>query len=189
MIEIPFQVSAKTARLIGRENVANADGAVIELVKNGYDADGDFCILYFDNKYNDVPEELSEDEYTRFSQENELISSHYVKNGNVYKLDIEDKDDDDINVYDELKSFFHKKTSIYIIDNGVGMDDNIIKNHWMTIGTNYKEVKTKSDKGRVLTGAKGIGRFALDRLGEKATMYTRKEDAEEGFEWKVNWGR
>lgn len=40
MTKIPFQVSAKTARLIGRENVANADGAVIELVKNGYDVTG-----------------------------------------------------------------------------------------------------------------------------------------------------
>ena len=31
--KIPFKVSARTARLIGRENVATAKGAVIELVK------------------------------------------------------------------------------------------------------------------------------------------------------------
>lgn len=31
--EIPFTVSARTARLIGQENFANAEGAVIELVK------------------------------------------------------------------------------------------------------------------------------------------------------------
>ena len=36
---IPFKVSARTARLIGRENVATSKGAIIELVKNGYDAD------------------------------------------------------------------------------------------------------------------------------------------------------
>lgn len=28
-----FQVSAKTARLIGRENISDVDGAIVELVK------------------------------------------------------------------------------------------------------------------------------------------------------------
>ena len=31
---IPFKVSARTARLIGRENIATSKGAIIELVKN-----------------------------------------------------------------------------------------------------------------------------------------------------------
>ena len=39
LTRIPFKVSARTARLIGRENVATSKGAIIELVKNGYDAD------------------------------------------------------------------------------------------------------------------------------------------------------
>ena len=34
VVEIPFTVSARTARLIGQENFANAEGAIIELVKN-----------------------------------------------------------------------------------------------------------------------------------------------------------
>lgn len=36
---IPFKVPARTAHLIGRENVATSKGAIIELAKNGYDAD------------------------------------------------------------------------------------------------------------------------------------------------------
>src|SRR6218665_3040739 len=47
--QIPFTVSARTARLIGQENFANADGAIIELVKNSYDADGKNAIVLFDN--------------------------------------------------------------------------------------------------------------------------------------------
>ena len=31
-IKIPFKVSARTARLIGRENIATSKGAIIELV-------------------------------------------------------------------------------------------------------------------------------------------------------------
>ncbi|MCD8544902.1 MAG: ATP-binding protein [Sulfurospirillum cavolei] len=47
MAKIPFKVSARTARLIGRENIASSKGAIIELVKNSYDADSPFCIIYF----------------------------------------------------------------------------------------------------------------------------------------------
>ena len=50
MSQIPFTVSARTARLIGRENVANVDGAVIELVKNCYDADADFAAVIVNPK-------------------------------------------------------------------------------------------------------------------------------------------
>lgn len=50
MTKIPFNVSARTARLIGRENVSNANGAIIELVKNCYDADATSCLVLFDKK-------------------------------------------------------------------------------------------------------------------------------------------
>ena len=50
-MKIPFKVSARTARLIGRENVASAKGAIIELVKNGYDADSECGLIYIDNRY------------------------------------------------------------------------------------------------------------------------------------------
>ena len=49
MAKIPFNVDAYTARLIGRENVSKLDGAIIELIKNTYDADASICILYYDN--------------------------------------------------------------------------------------------------------------------------------------------
>ena len=46
MAKIQFNVDANTARLIGRQNVAKLDGAIIELIKNTYDADATKCILY-----------------------------------------------------------------------------------------------------------------------------------------------
>ena len=49
MARIPFNVSAKTARLIGRENVSNLEGALIELIKNTYDADAKKCIVYYES--------------------------------------------------------------------------------------------------------------------------------------------
>ncbi|MCY4046696.1 MAG: ATP-binding protein [Candidatus Dadabacteria bacterium] len=127
-MEVPFTVSARSARLIGRENIANQEGAIIELVKNSYDADANLCILFFDG--NDT---------------------------------------------------------LYIIDDGDGMTDEVIRNHWMVIGTSNKEANIISQKERVRTGAKGIGRFALDRLGSKCIMTTKPKGKKHGYIWNVDW--
>ena len=37
--ELKFRISSRTARLLGRENISNSTVAVLELVKNSYDAD------------------------------------------------------------------------------------------------------------------------------------------------------
>jgi len=74
------------------------------------------------------------------------------------------------------------------------MTDEVIRDYWMVIGTNNKEEYIYSGKGRIKTGAKGIGRFALDRLGTKAEMITKpsherypESDGRTGFLWDVDW--
>ena len=47
-MKIPFTASARTAMLIGMENFSNPEGAIIELVKNTYDADSAYCYILFD---------------------------------------------------------------------------------------------------------------------------------------------
>lgn len=147
MAKIPFKVSARTAKLIGLENFSNQEGAIIELVKNTYDADARNCILIFDLQF------------LKIKEENE-------------KKEILDKE----------------KSSIYIIDNGVGMTDEIITNQWMTIGTDDKLYKHLTEKGRVKTGAKGIGRFALNRLGLITKLLTISKETHLGYSWEVSWG-
>jgi signal transduction histidine kinase len=56
----------------------------------------------------------------------------------------------------------------------------------MTIGTDNKLHDAVTASGRVKAGAKGIGRFALDRLGEQCTMITYPGKV--GYKWIVNWG-
>ena len=127
MARIPFNVSAKTARLIGRENVSNLEGALIELIKNTYDADAKKCVVYYESSTD----------------------------------------------------------RLFIIDNGIGMNKDVIINNWMTIGNSTKKESVFTKSGRVNTGEKGIGRFALDRISEKCTMLTVSKN--ERFEWLVNW--
>jgi len=127
--QIPFTVSARTARLIGQENFANAEGAIIELVKNSYDAEASVCVIVIDP--------------------------------------INDR--------------------IAILDDGDGMTEKTIREKWMTIGTDDKKINYKT-KTRIKTGAKGIGRFALDRLGKSSILVTKTLDSE-AILWDVKWNQ
>jgi signal transduction histidine kinase len=57
----------------------------------------------------------------------------------------------------------------------------------MTIGTDDKLYQHLSENGRVKTGAKGIGRFALNRLGLITNLITLSNKNGEGLNWKVDW--
>ncbi|MBE5933634.1 MAG: sensor histidine kinase [Lachnospiraceae bacterium] len=94
------------------------------------------------------------------------------------------------NTYDADASccvlYYEKSTNtLYLADNGCGMTSRVIKKHWMTIGNSSKKRKFTSKKGRIQTGAKGIGRFALDRIGDSCTMFTKSNSG--ALEWSVDW--
>ena len=196
---IPFKVSARTARLIGRENVATSKGAIIELVKNGYDADSRFCIVLIDNRYSVYHDQISTEDYTQLltlGVYQPLLDSIYQEKENGYF----EKTDVDIEQIGRLKRLLQKNATLYIIDAGEGMTGSIIQNYWMTIGTDNKSSDYVTHGGRVKAGAKGIGRFALDKLGERCEMYTffnpevhndTYEDGKPtgfaGYHWVVNW--
>ncbi|MEQ9287031.1 MAG: sensor histidine kinase [Cyclobacteriaceae bacterium] len=191
MVRKPFKVSARVARLIGRENVANADGAIIELVKNCYDADSKICIVYFDVRHHELPVTLSPSFYKKYLKEtNEqeaisIIELCYEKSDDSFQL----KKDIPENAKKQLEYFFKSKNKLYIIDSGEGMTEDVIDKHWMTIGTSNKLSDVVTNSGRIKAGAKGIGRFALDRLGSICEMITKPEPESEiiGYNWKVDW--
>ncbi|MDK2771102.1 MAG: ATP-binding protein, partial [Flavobacterium sp.] len=202
-IDLPFKVSARTARLIGRENVASSKGAIIELVKNSYDADSKVCIVYFDNKYSVFSNEIDEEHFNKLIElgiSNKKINEIYSKNGDGdYNINSE-LDSEKLQSFKKSISFF---SALYIIDFGEGMTQNIIRDHWMTIGTDNKANNIFTKQGRVKSGAKGIGRFALDKLGSKCEMTTifnpnpeiHNPDTDlngiptkfNGYNWEVNW--
>ncbi len=129
MEKMKYKISSRATILLGRESVSKVDGAVIELVKNTYDADASLCYVCFDIEHD----------------------------------------------------------NIYIIDNGIGMTKDTIDNYWMMIGTDNKKENYESNKKRIKSGEKGIGRFALDRLGSKCEMFTKSEQSEQLILWKTDW--
>ena len=116
------------AELLGVQNFTNAESAILELVKNAYDAE----VLNLTIKFN----------------ENQLI----------------------------------------IEDDGIGMSAEDIKKYWMHIGKSEKKynIIDKNNKNRVLAGSKGLGRFALARLGESVRLFSKKENNNSVI-WSTDW--
>lgn len=73
---------------------------------------------------------------------------------------------------------------IIIEDNGIGMDYEDIKNRWMYVGRSQKKYR---EHERILSGSKGVGRFALARLGNVITMYSKKGEEVPEVIWKTDW--
>ena len=192
-MNIPFNVSARMALLIGRESIPSSNGAIGEIVKNAYDADASEVTVVFDVPYINIPEEISADLlcemkqlYSKKRRNRQLIleclENSYVKIDELYHL-VKPVQDLDIEI---LYSFFKSFNRITFIDNGEGMNSEIIEKYWMTIGTHNKLANSKTKSGRNKVGSKGIGRFSLDKLGERCSMKT-KDDDNSLVEWIINW--
>lgn len=119
------------AEVLGRNNFSTKESAVLELVKNAYDAGA------------------------------EKLTISFRKSKSTGKLFIE------------------------IADDGTGMNGEDIKNAWMYVGRSTRDY-IDSENGRVFAGSKGIGRFALARLGEVVELYSKKEGNSK-IKWGTNW--
>lgn len=179
-----FQVSAKTARLIGRENISDVNGAIIELIKNGYDADAECVYVKFVNPYNEIPQTLTQSEVKKFfKQRMDLIENNYTIFDGKYNLNKIEK----CGLYSDLEYYIRSLSKIIVIDNGNGMSRDVLESSWMKIGTDDKEINIYSpQKKRIKTGAKGIGRFALDKLSLKSKVITKNKN-DKTYEWKIDW--
>lgn len=70
-----------------------------------------------------------------------------------------------------------ERSRIIIEDNGLGMTFEDIRDKWMVIGTSSKRRGKMSPApfNRIVVGKKGVGRFAVDKLGSKLVMRTKKK--------------
>jgi HSP90 family molecular chaperone len=120
--------------MLGDQLIKNAQVALVELIKNAYDADADNVKISFKG----------------FNE----LGDRWEKTGTA---------------------------SIVIEDDGLGMTEETVKQAWLNPATPYKKHDTTQDrrtrKGRVMQGEKGIGRFAMLKLGKKITLITRAENA------------
>ena len=122
-----FKPYARLLTMIGDQLIKNECVAIMELIKNAYDADASWCRVSFENL-----------------GENGVVT---------------------------------ERSRIVIEDDGCGMSSEIIKEAWMAPASPQKKRKGEErrtpKKKRIIQGEKGIGRFALLKLGSKITVVTR----------------
>jgi len=76
-------------------------------------------------------------------------------------------------ILSNVNSLNREESELTIADSGNGMSFQTVEKHWMTIGTSNKRQAPLSDTyGRPVTGNKGIGRFACQRLAERLELVT-----------------
>lgn len=128
--ETHFKTSVLLKSIIGKDLINNDNVAVLELIKNSFDAGSPSVELVYRNI-------ISNDDNTQ-------------------------------------EQYTNKSSKIIIIDKGKGMDKTDIVEKWLNIA--YSEKKNlKEEAGRVLAGAKGVGRFSCDRLGQFLDIYSKKK--------------
>ena len=107
----------------------------------------------------------------------EIVKNSYDANANRVKVEF-------ISVSPQTKS-----SKIIISDDGIGMELSDLKSKWMIIGTSSKRRERTSNPpyNRKVSGKKGIGRFAVDLLGSKLTLKTKKKGTEEWTFLETDW--
>ena len=120
---------ARLLTMLGDQLIKNERIALVELIKNAYDADADRVEVRFE----DFKSDLTHDANSR----------------------------------------------IVVRDDGAGMTPDIVRNEWMNPAAPTKYLAKRAGrrktpgKGRVVQGEKGIGRFAILKLGKVVTVTTR----------------
>lgn len=78
---------------------------------------------------------------------------------------------------------------ISVTDDGTGMSAETVENAWLEIGTNSKRGDAKrrrSALGRLPLGEKGVGRLAVQKLGNEIRLTTKQKDKPEIY-FSIDW--
>ncbi|GAA4219040.1 hypothetical protein GCM10022253_20500 [Sphingomonas endophytica] len=80
--------------------------------------------------------------------------------------------------------------ALTIEDDGSGMTEDVIRDAWMRISTAAKANEPTSPRfGRVRAGRKGIGRFAVQRLGRQLLLASKPAGSPLGYRVNFDWER
>lgn len=117
----------------------------------------------------------------------ELINDKFIA---IFELVKNSYDADAHNVRVEFIDIYGESPKIIITDDGKGMTKDEVINKWLFVA--YSEKKNTSYRDNLKTrrsyaGAKGVGRFSCDRLGEEIILTSKSPNDELANVVKVNW--
>lgn len=117
----------------------------------------------------------------------ELINDKFIA---IFELVKNSYDAGAKNVTIKFENIYSDESKIYIIDDGKGMSKQEIIDKWLFVAYSEKKNSTYRDNikfRRNYAGAKGVGRFSCDRLGEKVELLSKTADDIKINSVKINW--
>ncbi|MDH5365391.1 MAG: ATP-binding protein [Cyclobacteriaceae bacterium] len=102
-----------------------------------------------------------------------------------------DANTDKVHVYFDSVNPKTEESKIVIQDDGLGMTLTDLKDKWMVIGTSSKRRNRESPAPykRKVVGKKGVGRFAVDKLGAKLLLRTTKKGSDKLICLETDWSQ
>lgn len=91
-----------------------------------------------------------------------------------------------------FENIYSDNSTISIIDDGDGMSKEDIINKWLFVAYSEKKNKTYRDNIKIrrnYAGAKGVGRFSCDRLGENVELLSKTEQEQNINYIQINWNK
>jgi len=117
----------------------------------------------------------------------ELINDKFIA---IFELVKNSYDADAKSVHIRFEDIYSNHAKIIIFDDGKGMTKNDILNKWLFVAYSEKKNQTYRDnltKRRSYAGAKGVGRFSCDRLGENVELLSKTKHDKAVHVIKINW--
>lgn len=166
MLDNPLrlEIDAHVIRQLGDELITDTGQALLELVKNSYDADASFCHVDVDTR----------DTYSvKFPTRTPARDNGSSKEDDSRRVDL--------------------KGRINVVDNGEGMTLETIRRGWLRISLSPKRAfklagKTTPIYHRTPLGDKGLGRIGTLKLGIYVVIKTHHDANKPGWCVSFSWG-
>lgn len=158
---------------LGARLISDEFQALLELVKNAYDAQASECRIWINPgaSSTDVSGKASEDDSDEPSQDLDDL----MEDGEVWG-----------------ETSYLEPGTVIIEDDGDGMGLDEIRNGWLLIADSEKrkEKEKRQEQGEELEreplGDKGLGRLGCERLGDYIQVFTRRENSK-GYTFSFRW--
>jgi signal transduction histidine kinase len=165
--DVELKIGAHVLVQLGRELVTDVEQAILECVKNAYDADAPGCLIEISTSEQDrLVERSTAAKLQRFSEGSESVQVTMTDRDGRPLLEMVELEPNE-----EVQRHLTYTGRITIEDKGDGLTPDQLKTSWLVISRSKKRSvpglqKKKTAKGRTPLGDKGLGRLGSMKLGD-----------------------
>jgi len=175
-----LKVDSRVLIQLGAELVSDAKQALLELVKNAYDADAPGCKIFIDTEaIVELTHSGQADHLRFFAESTENVELHF--------------DDTASEKTGEILRTIRARGVVTVEDTGDGIPRANMETSWLVVSNSLKRnlssgPKNTTKKGRTPLGDKGVGRLATMKLGDVLVLESATSPTENLQQIYFRWG-